>query len=113
MHRVDFYEENGIFVIKPTGEMIFFFLEEVSKFIKDKIKLNGYRFVFELGEVPWIDSIGLGLFAIAVKAAITNQSKICVINPRENIVQLFKMSNLLDFINICGNMKEAVEFFSH
>ena len=52
-----------------------FFLEEVSKFIKEKIKLNGYRFIFELGDVPWIDSIGLGLFAMAVKAAMIRKKK--------------------------------------
>ena len=112
MNRVDFYEENGICVIKPMGEMIFFFLEEVSKFVKNKIKHNYCKFVFELAEVPWIDSIGLGLFAMTVKAAILNQTKVCIVNPSENIVKLLKMSNLLDFINICGSMDEAVGFFS-
>ncbi len=113
MNKVEFFEDNGISIIKPTGEMIFFFLEEVSKFVKDKIKSNCYRFVFELSYVTWIDSIGLGLFALAIKAALLNQTKICVINPRDNIVQLFKISNLLDLIKICGNMKEAVDYFYH
>jgi anti-anti-sigma factor len=93
--------------------MIFFFLEDVSKFIKEKIKLNGYRFIFELGDVPWIDSIGLGLFAMTVKAAMMKEKKICIINPHENIVQLFKLSNLLDFVQICGSKKDALDYFSH
>jgi anti-sigma B factor antagonist len=110
VNNVEFYEENGICIIKPAGEMIFFFLEEASMFVKDKIRANFYRFVFELSHVTWIDSIGLGLFALAIKAALLNQKKICVIKPKENIVQLFKISNLLELIKICGSMKEAVDY---
>ncbi len=113
MKKIDYYEENGICIIKPAGEMIFFFLEDVSKYVKEKIKANQFRFIFDLSTVTWIDSIGLGIIAMAIKSSLLNQTKICVIKPKENVARLLKMSNLLDIIKVFDTIEEAMEFLSH
>jgi len=112
MKRIEYKEIKDICIIKPSGEMIFFFLEELSKYIKNKIKSNQFRFIFDLTNVTWIDSIGLGLIALAVKSALLHQTKVCLIKPRENIVQLLKMSNLLELVKVFETTDEAMEFLS-
>jgi anti-anti-sigma factor len=111
MKKVEFYHTDDVCVIKPSGEMTFFFLEEVNNHLKEQIKGNRSSYVYDMSSVTWIDSIGLGLIAMTVRFAMLNQRKVCIVNPRENVVQLLRLSSLLDLVEVCTNVEEAVNFF--
>jgi anti-anti-sigma factor len=111
MKKVDFIDRNGTYIIQPHGEMTFFFLEELDEFIKEKISKNEYKFIYDLSDVKWIDSMGLGLVAMTVKIALLNNSRVCVVQPRENVVELLRLSSLIDLILIYDEIDEALAFF--
>lgn len=111
MKRIEFSSVNDVSVIKPLGEMTFFFLEELNTFLNEQKRLNHYKFVYDMTLVTWIDSIGLGLIATSIKSALLNNAKVAVVKPRQNIVELFKMSSLYDLIEVFDNVDKAVEYF--
>jgi anti-sigma B factor antagonist len=113
MKRISYSIQGGICLITIKGEMTFFFIEELNSFIKEEAtKNNCCQFIFDLSETTWIDSIGLGLIASAVKIALINDSKAAIINPRENIISLLRISSLIDLVNIFKTKEEALKSFS-
>lgn len=111
MKRIEFSSANDVSIIKPLGEMTFFFLEELNTYLNEQKRLNHFKFVFDMTLVTWIDSIGLGLIATSIKSALLNNVKVAVVKPRQNIVELFKMSSLYDLIEVFDNVEKAVEYF--
>ena len=110
--RIEFSEKSGVNIITPYGEMAFFFLEELDNFIKEQMKVNNFRFIYDFSNVKWIDSMGLGLIAMSVKMALLNNSRICIVNPRDNIVELLRLSSLFELVNVYATIDEALQFFS-
>ncbi len=111
MKKVDIQRVKGINVIKPMGEMTFFYLEELDSFLREQVKNNSYKFIYDMTAVTWIDSIGLGLLAFTVKFAILNNLKVCLINPKENIRQLLKLCSLANIVMFMDNIDQAIEYF--
>lgn len=111
MKKIEFSQVNDVTVIKPLGEMTFFFLEDLNVFLNEQKKLNHFKFVYDMTLVTWIDSIGLGLIATSIKSALLNNIKVAVVNPRQNILELFKMSSLYDLIEVFDNVEKAVQYF--
>ncbi len=98
-------------IIHPIGEMTFFFLEELDTYLKQNINESKYKYIYDLSEVKWIDSMGLGLIAMTVKIALLNNTRVAIVNPRENIIELLRLSSLLDLVYIFKTIKDAEEFF--
>jgi anti-sigma B factor antagonist len=105
--------QGDICLVKIKGEMTFFFLEDLNNYIKEQTGKNScYKFIFDLTDTTWIDSIGLGLIASAVKIALINDSKAAILNPRENIISLFRISSLIELVDIFQTKEEAVRHLS-
>ncbi len=112
MNSINFQDQKGVNIIHPVGEMTFFFLEELDAYLKDKVNENQFKFCFDMSDVKWIDSMGLGLIAMTVKIALLNNTRVSVVNPRDNIVELLRLSSLLDLILIHKNIDDAIAFFN-
>lgn len=108
--QVEFIEEGSISLIRYHGEMTFFFLEEVERFLKNKIKEGSGRFVFDMKDVSWVDSMGLGLLAMTVKSAMLTGKTICMINVSDSIFNLLRLSSLADLIKIVQTREEAFSY---
>ena len=111
MNNIDYDEIKDVSLITPHGEMTFFFLEGLDNFLKSKIQNNQFRFIFDFSDVRWIDSMGLGLIAMTVKVALVNNTRVCAVKPRENVIELFRLSSLLDLIKIVDDKDSALSFF--
>ena len=108
--KVDFTEIGDISIVTYHGEMTFFFLEEVENYLKNMIRDKKYKIIFDMTHVSWVDSMGLGLIAMVVKFALLNGKKVCMVNVKENIYNLLRLSTISDLINVYDNINEAVEF---
>jgi anti-anti-sigma factor len=113
MNKLELIEKDDISIIRPHGEMTFFFLEELDEFIKDKVKDNYFKFIYDMEDVSWIDSMGLGLLAVSVKVALINNSRICIVKPRDNIIELLRLSSLIDLVVFQKTVDNAVDFFKN
>jgi len=112
MKRIEFEEKGDVIIITAHGEMTFFFLEQLDEMLKEKIKTNYYKFIYDMSDVMWIDSMGLGLIAMSVKIALLNDSRVCIVNAKDNIIELFRLSSLSGLVQVYDSVKEALEYFN-
>lgn len=110
MEYIEHSDLGDITLLKPKGEMTFFYLKGLDVFLKNKISEGKYKFIFDMKKVKWIDSMALGLLAMTVKKALFHNSRVCMVHANENIFELLRLSSLIELIKIFPSTDDAVEF---
>lgn len=81
--------------ISLTGDLDVYSEEEFKKFIDEKIVSNK-DIVFDLEKLDYLDSTGLGMFMTIYNMQKSKDKKVKIINSKENIKKLFKITDLFD-----------------
>lgn len=81
--------------ISLTGDLDVYSEEEFKKFIDEKIDANK-DIVFDLEKLDYLDSTGLGMFMTVYNMQKSRDKKVKIINSKENIKKLFKITDLFD-----------------
>lgn len=81
--------------ISLTGDLDVYSEEEFKKFIDEKIDANE-DIVFDLEKLDYLDSTGLGMFMTVYNMQKSKDKKVKIINSKENIKKLFKITDLFD-----------------
>ncbi|WP_151409486.1 STAS domain-containing protein [Anaerococcus sp. Marseille-P9784] len=81
--------------ISLTGDLDVYSEEEFKKFIDEKIDANK-DIVFDLEKLDYLDSTGLGMFMTVYNMQKSKDKKVKIINSKENIKKLFKITDLFD-----------------
>lgn len=85
--------EDDIQTVKLTGDLDVYSEEDFKSFIDEKIKTDK-DVVFDLNDLDYLDSTGLGMFMIVYNMQKENGKSVKVINAKENIKKLFKITDL-------------------
>lgn len=95
-----FSEKNDRWEVKLIGEIDIntsdLLSEKLSKIIDEKNK----SIIINADEIDYIDSTGLGMFIKIVKRLKENGNDLYFINPKKNVVKLFKITGLDNVFNI-------------
>jgi anti-sigma B factor antagonist len=76
----------------------------------DKLLEEGYcKLVFDLGEVSFISSTGLGQMMRAFRTATSRKGYVRVANPQPLVEEVFRFTKLHTLIGIFPSVKEAIE----
>lgn len=81
--------------ISLTGDLDVYSEEEFKKFIDEKIDANK-DIIFDLEKLDYLDSTGLGMFMTIYNMQKSKDKKVKIINSKENIKKLFKITDLFD-----------------
>lgn len=81
--------------ISLTGDLDVYSEEEFKKFIDEKIDANK-DIIFDLEKLDYLDSTGLGMFMTIYNMQRSSNKKVKIINSKENIKKLFKITDLFD-----------------
>lgn len=81
--------------ISLTGDLDVYSEEEFKKFIDEKIDANK-DIIFDLEKLDYLDSTGLGMFMTVYNMQKSKGKKVKIINSKENIKKLFKITDLFD-----------------
>lgn len=81
--------------ISLTGDLDVYSEEEFKKFIDEKIDANK-DIIFDLEKLDYLDSTGLGMFMTVYNMQKSKDKKVKIINSKENIKKLFKITDLFD-----------------
>lgn len=81
--------------ISLTGDLDVYSEEEFKKFIDEKIDANK-DIIFDLEKLDYLDSTGLGMFMTVYNMQKSKGKKVKIINSKENIKKLFKITDLYD-----------------
>lgn len=91
--------EDDIQTVKLTGDLDVYSEEDFKEFIEEKIDINK-DLVFDLKDLDYLDSTGLGMFMLIYNKQKENGKSVKIINTKENIKKLFKITDLSDLFDM-------------
>ncbi|MFO7958860.1 MAG: STAS domain-containing protein [Candidatus Brocadiia bacterium] len=68
-----------------------------------------YKIIFDMGEVNFISSTGLGQMMRAYRTATSNDGFVRVVNPQPLVEEVFRFTKLHTLIGIFPTVEEALE----
>ncbi|MCK4283022.1 MAG: STAS domain-containing protein [Candidatus Brocadiae bacterium] len=76
----------------------------------DQVLEKGYfKLIFDLGDVSFISSTGLGQMMRVFRAAKGNDGYVRVVNPQPLVEEVFRFTKLHTLIGIYPNLEEALQ----
>ncbi|MCD7905286.1 MAG: anti-sigma factor antagonist [Clostridiales bacterium] len=105
--HIKFYK--NILIISPVGELDHFNIEKYRReediMIKRKKPKN---IIFDLGQVTFIDSSGIGYILGKYKLCMLSGGKAALVNVKGNTRKILEISGLLKIIKICPAIDQAI-----
>jgi anti-sigma B factor antagonist len=92
-------EENSLKVMLK-GDLDVYSEKDFKNFAKENLEGENIDLVFDLKDLDYIDSTGLGLFMNIYKRQKANDKKIKIINAKDNIYKLFKITDLTELFDM-------------
>jgi anti-sigma B factor antagonist len=113
-HTVEIETRNlgDVKFIKVTGKInLGPAVDRLRGTLDDLLHSGATRFVLDLGEVPMIDSSGIGLLVRYLTTAKQRGGAVKLLNPSKFAVQTLKMIGLLNLFEIFQDQSEALTSF--
>jgi len=86
-------------------------VDRLRETLADLMDNGDCRIVVDLGEVPMVDSSGIGLLVKSLTSAKERGGALRLLNPSKFVVQTLKMIGLLNLFEIFQDQEQAVESF--
>jgi len=78
---------------------------------EDLLNSGESRFVVDLGEVPMIDSSGIGLLVRCLTNAKQRAGSLKLLNPSKFAIQTLRMTGLFNLFEVFSDQEQAVASF--
>jgi anti-anti-sigma factor len=102
--NIDIDNESGVYTIKLGGFVDTasspFLQKKVEDIASSTYEKGGFNIVFDLDAVEFVSSAGLRVFLLARKIADKQKGNITLINVRESIRDVLKMTGFAKILNI-------------
>ena len=100
MFNAEIKEENNTLKICLQGDLDVYSEDEFKDFLDQNLKKVEKDLIFDLSDLDYLDSTGLGMFMNIYKMASENEKSVKIINAKENIYKLFKITDLTDIFKM-------------
>ena len=96
MFESKIYDKEKFLLIEVKGDLDIYSEDEFRSFIEKEIEGADKDMVIDIKDLDYLDSTGLGLFMKIYKIGKEKDKTVSIINPKENILKLFKITDLTD-----------------
>ena len=100
MFESKIYDKEKFLLIEVKGDLDIYSEDEFRSSIEKEIEGADKDMVIDIKDLDYLDSTGLGLFMKIYKIAKEKDKTVSIINPKENILKLFKITDLTDVFNM-------------
>ena len=100
MFKANIDKKDDYLILNLAGDLDVYSEEEFRDFIEDELKDKDLDLVIDIKDLDYLDSTGLGMFMKIYKMYEENGQKVKIINPKENILKLFKITDLTDIFEM-------------
>jgi anti-anti-sigma factor len=105
-------EENGIVCIEIIGRLDADSSPEAEKVVKDAIKDQTNRILFNLASLEYLSSAGLRVLLGAAKEMRRKDGKIVLCALNEFVKEIFEVSGFQSLIPIADSVESGIELLS-
>lgn len=100
---------DDVVVLHMTGQMREMGADALREQLDELLADGHYKLVFNLGDVDFVSSTGLGQMMRAYRAATSNDGFLRVVNPQPLVEEVFHFTKLHTLIGIFDTVEEALE----
>lgn len=93
------HKDDNIQTLELKGDLDVYSEEEFKSFIAEEIDPNK-DLVIDLNALEYLDSTGLGMFMNIYKMLNDNDKTVKIINAKDNIYKLFKITDLTSLFSM-------------
>ena len=101
----------GIWMLRLNGELNSLNEEKAREAVFRSLEKSDYRLILELSNVPFANSAGTGLIIDAFTIARDNGGKVVVMNPVNDVLEVFDMVGLPQILDVKFGLDAAMECF--
>lgn len=100
MFESKIYDKDKFLLVELKGDLDIYAEDEFRSFIEKEIEPVDKDLLIDIKDLDYLDSTGLGLFMKIYKISQTRAKSVSIINPKENILKLFKITDLTEVFNM-------------
>ena len=100
MFESKIYDKEKFLLVEVKGDLDIYAEDEFKSFIEREIEGADRDILIDIKDLDYLDSTGLGLFMKIYKISKEKDRSVSIINPKENILKLFKITDLTDVFNM-------------
>jgi anti-sigma B factor antagonist len=97
---IDVRQDGSFTVIEVAGEIDIDTAPQLRDVVTEVTDAGAGRLVFDLSDVTFVDSIGLGVFVLARKKMLLRQGSVGIVAPTRRVVAIFKISGLDELFRV-------------
>ena len=97
---VDVRQDDPFTVITVDGEIDIETAPQLREAVTQVTDAGADRLVFDLSDVAFVDSIGLGVFVLARKKMLLRQGTVDIVAPTRRVVAIFRIAGLDDVFTL-------------
>lgn len=87
-------------IIDVTGEVDIETAAQLREVVTAVTDDGADRLVFDLSQVSFVDSVGLGVFVLARKKMLLRQGTVGIVAPTRRVVAIFKIAGLDEIFRV-------------
>ena len=100
-----------VYKIRLSGNFVMEISDEISLFVNTLINGGMKKVVFDLTDLKYIDSTGIGIFISLTKAVRAKGGDLVFLNVNQKILEVFHLVKLNDFIPFFRGEKQVIDHF--
>jgi len=104
-------DTNGVALLRVEGFLDAHTFEQLEEAIRAVFNESCYKLVVDLGRVDYISSAGAGVLIGARSESQENGGDIVLLNPTENVKEVFDLLGLTQIFKVVGDKATALAAF--
>ncbi len=114
MTKVTSYQDGGITIIEPKGELIGGSeTDELRSAIDSAVAGGNMKLVIDLAKVHYVNSTALGLLTSTHVSYVKRKGRVVLCNVEKQIQSIFIITRLVLLFDVYATQNEALASFSH
>ena len=110
---IDVRKHDGVQVVRLRGDLkIGEAVDEFRRTVEDLLGSGDSRLVISIGEVPMIDSSGIGVLVRSLTTAKQKGGSLKLVNPSKLALQTLRIVGLLTLFEVFDDEESAVESYA-
>jgi anti-sigma B factor antagonist len=97
---VDVRHDDPHTIIEVSGEIDIETAPQLREIVTEVTDAGADRLVFDLSDVTFVDSVGLGVFVLARKKMLLRQGHVGIVAPTRRVVAIFKIAGLEELFHV-------------
>lgn len=107
--NIDVQIRDDISIIRPQSDIDSFNVSFLKKKLRDQVDTGYFNIIMDLEKVRFMDSAALGILVSGLKTCMQNAGSLGIINPSNNVSNLFKITHLDSVFRIFQDEEDAIK----